>query len=57
MLEAGAVIARDFDSLETLAGRKPTNSTSLQGGGVHVNTSPILETLMVSIFVRAVRFE
>src|SRR5262249_41200414 len=59
------VSAEDAQALKDLgevfkalkASRKPTNSKSSQGGGVHVNTSPILETLMASIFVRAVRFE
>jgi hypothetical protein len=48
------LIARDFDSLETLAGRKPTNSTSLQGGGVHVNTSPGAVAICVGIDFSAI---
>jgi hypothetical protein len=47
---------RSLQGTESEQGNRQT-STSSQGGGVHVNTSPILETLMVSIFVRAVRFE
>jgi hypothetical protein len=57
MLEAGAAHRQRLRQSRNVGWEETDKQYIIAGGGVHVNTSPILETLMVSIFVRAVRFE